>query len=140
MPVMDSTPVQSTRTGVPVIFSSTVPRVRPTIMDSSRPSTMGIAVCHSTDRLSVRRRVPKATRAESSFLRSRNCSSCETSRLAPISASTHAAPTNRPVRMASKRLVRSVSAQVTVSARRSMPEAVFRTRSCTSGTDWSSLR
>ena len=33
----------------------------------------------------MRRRVPKATRADSSFLRSRSCSSWETSRLAPIS-------------------------------------------------------
>ncbi len=99
MPVIDSTLGQSTRTEVSVIRSRTAPRAMPTVAASSRPRPIGIAVCHSTDRLRVRRRVPKATSDDSSLRRSRNCSSCETSRLAPISASTHAAPTDRPVRM-----------------------------------------
>ncbi len=99
MPVIDSTLGQSTRIDVSVIRNRTAPRAMPTVAASSRPSPIGIAVCHSTDRPSVRRRVPKATREDSSLRRSRNCSSCETSRLAPMRARTHAVPTDRPVRM-----------------------------------------
>ncbi len=134
-PVIDSRLAQSTRTLVSVIRSRTAPSVRPTAEASSRPSAIGIAVCHSTDRLSVRRRVPKATSADSSFLRSRNCSSWETSRLHPISSRTHTAPTNRPVRMEAKRSSRSVADQSAGNTRGPRAAAVLRTRSRASGTE-----
>lgn len=126
MPVIASTLAQSTVTAAPAIFSRTAPSVSPTVDASSRPSAIGIAVCQSTDRLSVRRRVPKATSDDNSFLRSRSCSSWETSRLAPISSRTQVAPTNSPLRMERNSRDSRLAASVNTSASGSSRAALLR--------------
>ena len=70
----------------------------PAATASTSPSATGTAACNSTDQPSVARRVPNATSTASSRRRSRTCSSSDTSRLAPTSASTAAAPANTPRR------------------------------------------
>ncbi len=139
MPDIASTLDQSMRIFAALIFSSTAPSVSPTAVASTRPRATGIAVCHSTDRLSVRRRVPKATSDDSSFLRSRNCSSCDTSRLAPMSISTQAAPMNSPVRIERSCRDCSLPASENTSDSGSIRATVFRTYSVASGTAGSSV-
>ncbi len=78
--------------------------------------------------------MPKATSTDSSRLRSRNCSSWETSIEAAISSSTTVAPTWRPVRTLSYMRSRATGFSSTKRIPGSIRYAVLRTYSAMSGT------
>ncbi len=132
-------PAQSGSIGLPTRCSSRRPTPSPQPTARASPRTTGTAVCHSTDRPSVRRGVPNASRADNSSLRSRSCSTTEMSRPAPIRHSTAIAPAWSAARTMSNSSGSRSPVRVEVShrgmavRRGSVRAAVLRTYSTASG-------